>query len=203
MKKILILILILALSSALLLSACAPDETRNPNTERLLMDSRSTNYFTADEHRPEGYNDNIGHALALMMDIYKNDANKQFLVIVGGLLNDKGDQNDMMNIAGVSSENIKSAFLRDLSDGKDRTAYYAYMTATQINALAQNDIKCLFVGDAERVSDLYYTYPEGFYLTEWWNSSEQIEDFCDYYGDMFALYDGQLKWTSTLTFSFD
>lgn len=154
--------------------------------------------FNADEHRPEGYDDNIGHVLALMMEIYKSNTDKQFLVIVGALADDKGNKNDMINIAGVDSDAIKSVSLKDTSNENEYTAYYAYMTSAQINALAQEGVKCLLVGSC----DSTYLSEKLPSLGEWWKTAEQTEAFCSIYGDRFVLLDGSLQWSpSTILYA--
>lgn len=194
MKKLLILILTLALTSVLLLSACAPDESqtsKEPDESEisqapdiLWVNSKSTNYYWADEHRPDGYNNNIGSALALMMELYKDAPDKTYHVVVGGLVDDISPFDDIVDITGLSQDEITAVQLRDIQTSQKYTIHYAYMTGAQITALAENGIKCTFLGCPDGIDTSKHLY---LYRKEWWNTKEHIEIMCNMYGDIFIL----------------
>ncbi len=230
MKKILVLILTLALSSTLLLSACVPDEPQtseglgeSSQTESseasneskfpesfdgsviidtdaieareysyMMMDPQTKEffevygYFSADDHRPEGYNQKIGSVLAIMMENSKNDNDKQFPVLIGALETETVKMEDIKTLAAVGENALIKITMDDFSSDIEYSAYYARMTATQIIALADNGIKCSYIGENSK------GLPSG----DWWETQEEIEAFCNYYGDMFVFdKDGEIEWS--------
>ena len=139
--------------------------------------------FAGDMHRPEGFNENIGSALALKMSI-TDDVSYKYSVLVcipkGSTLEQvlslaNKSLNMMINIADAVTINISGDF--DTAD-----SYYYHLTAEQIIALAENGILCLYVGSGQ-----------GDYKDMNWDTSEGINTYCELNGDMYVLAGGSIE----------
>lgn len=133
--------------------------------------------FAGDMYRPEGFNDNIGSALALKMSI-TDDISYKYSVLVRIPLESTIEQvlsnankslNVTINAADAFSVNISGDF-----DTANR--YYYFLTAEQIIALAESGATCLYVGSGQ-----------GDYKDINWDTKGGINTFCELNGDMYIL----------------
>ncbi len=143
----------------------------------------SNEEFAADIYRPEGFNDNIGSALALKMSIV-DDVNYEFSVIVH--IPDKTNLEQVLNEANKSVSiaiNFADATSVSISGTISATdKYYYLLTAEQIIALADNGAKCYYVGSGE-----------GDYKYMNWDTVEGIDAYCELHGDMYIADNNYVK----------
>ncbi len=136
----------------------------------------NTEEFAADMYRPEGFDDNIGSALALKMSITVDD-DYAFPVIV--CLPADADP------IGIISDTIGSAELMYVNisgEGPATDKYYSQLTARQITALAKSGAKCYYVGSGE-----------GDYKAINWDTAEGINAYCELHGDMYIAGDSNIE----------
>lgn len=139
--------------------------------------------FAGDMHRPEGFNENIGSALALKMSI-TDDVSYKYSVLIripeGSTLEQvlslaNESLNMTINAADAVTVNISGDF-----DTADR--YYYRLTTEQIIALAENGIRCSYVGSGQ-----------GDYKDMNWDTRDGINTYCELNGDMYVLADGSIE----------
>lgn len=142
-------------------------------------------YNSAKEHRPNGYSKYIGPVLAIMIDQFKDNADKKYPVIIGALQADETSADFIERTAGIQANDVVSLYIDDIRADGTKSAYYAELTADQIKALAASKLECLYVGNA------WYKAP----IDAWWETQDSIEAFCNHYGDMFVFgTDSKIVW---------
>ncbi len=134
--------------------------------------------FAADMHRPEGYDKNIGSALALKMSIAdKSDC--RFSVIVripngSSLVELMAKANDTMQKESLDPEMAMPLYISGEPDVSDK--FFCWLMAEQIIALAYNGAECSYVGSGE-----------GNYTDMNWDTSKGIDAYCELNGDMYVF----------------
>lgn len=133
--------------------------------------------FAGDMYRPEGFNNNIGSALALKMSI-TDDIGYRYSVLVRIPLESTLEQvlsnaNKSLNV----TINVSDAFPVNISGDIDTTkGYYYFLTAEQVIALAESGARCFYVGSGQ-----------GDYKDMNWDTKDGISAFCELHGDMYIL----------------
>lgn len=133
--------------------------------------------FAGDMHRPEGFNENIGSALALKMSI-TDDVNCKYSVLIripeGSTLEQVLSlANESLNMT-INADDAVTVNISGDFDTADR--YYYCLTAEQIIALAENGTWCLYVGSGQ-----------GDYEDMNWDTKDGINTYCELNGDMYVL----------------
>lgn len=129
--------------------------------------------FAGDMHRPEGYNINIGSALALKMSITEDKDYKYSVVF------DTFDGWTLEQIAEITNIKFDEVMLvNDTIAGENHSIYYSLLTAEQIFNIAENGITCRYVGSGK-----------GEHNNIDWESKEGINTFCELRGDMMFFSD--------------
>lgn len=135
--------------------------------------------FAGDMHRPEGFNENIGSALALKMSI-TDDVSYKYSVLIRipdgstleqALSHANESLNMTINTADAVTVNIFGGF-----DTANR--YYYRLTAEQIIALAENGTWCLYIGSGQ-----------GENKDMRWDTRDGIDTYCELNGDMYVFAD--------------
>lgn len=144
--------------------------------------------FAGDMYRPDGYNGNIGSALALKLK-YSNNKSQKFDVVMYNrnkevsfeqiIDNMNNTLNDIIDISMISKVKIKNG--RNENSNNEyftKNMYFAKINAEQIIALADKGIELLYVGSGVgSVRDMNWDTPEG------------INVFCELNGDM-MIFEG-------------
>ena len=145
--------------------------------------------FAGDMYRPDGYNGNIGSALALKLK-YSNNKSQKFDVVMYNrnkevsfeqIIDDVNNTlNDIIDISMISKVKIKNG--RNENSNNEyyiiKNMYFAKINAEQIIALADKGIELLYVGSGVgSVRDMNWDTPEG------------INVFCELNGDM-MIFEG-------------
>lgn len=144
--------------------------------------------FAGDMYRPDGYNGNIGSALALKLK-YSNNRSQKFDVVMYNrnkevsfeqIIDDVNNTlNDIIDISMISKVKIKNG--RNENGNNEyftKNMYFAKINAEQIIALADKGIELLYVGSGVgSVRDMNWETPEG------------INVFCELNGDM-MIFEG-------------
>ena len=129
--------------------------------------------FAGDVHRPDGYNLNIGSALALKMSITEDKDYKYSVVFYtfdGWTLEQIAEKTDI--------EFDEVMLVNDIIAGERHSVYYSLLTAGQIFIMAENGITCRYVGSGK-----------GEHNDIDWESNEGINTFCELRGDMMFFSD--------------
>lgn len=137
----------------------------------------------ADMYRPEGYNENIGSALALMMSIHEN-ADFKFSVIMRIPQNSNLEEM-LKKVHDTAAIDISEPICVRV-EGVTNTLnqYYCLLTAKQIVALAENGTKCFYVGSGS-----------GDYADINWDTKKGIETYCELNGDMYVSCNGKTEYS--------
>ena len=130
--------------------------------------------FAADMYRPDGYNDNIGSALALKLSLADNtDSRYDVIIIVHGSVNNYLDAANKQTKEIISGSDLIEVTINGVVNSN---YYYAALNADQINSLAVNGARVKYVGsgegDVKRIN---------------WNTPEGINEFCELMGDMYVF----------------
>lgn len=134
--------------------------------------------FAGDMYRPEGYHQNIGSALALMMH-YTPEADARFNVLIYTWADVEMEETisnvnetilDDIPLEQLSPINVEGDIFENLK------RYHLYLTKEQINALAENHVKCMYIGSGI-----------GEYKDMNWETAEGIKTYCEIRGDMYTF----------------
>lgn len=136
----------------------------------------------ADMYRPEGYNENIGSALALMMSINEN-ADFKFSVIMRIPQNSNLEE-VLKKVHDTAAIDISEPIsVKIEGEANTLNQYYCLLTAKQIVALAENGTKCFYVGSGS-----------GDYADINWDTKKGIETYCELNGDMYVSCNGKTEY---------
>ena len=134
--------------------------------------------FAGDMYRPDGYHQNIGSALALMMH-YTPEDNARFNVLIYTWA-DVEMEKTILNVNETISDDISLEQLSPIEVEGDNfenlKRYHVYLTKEQINALAENQVKCMYIGSGI-----------GEYKDINWETAEGIKTYCEIHGDMYTF----------------
>ena len=159
-----------------------PAVTDEPKKTITVIDLSQGNpgEFAGDMHRPDGFNENIGSALALKMSI-TDDVSYKYSVLIR--IPEGSTLEQVLSLANESlymTINAADAVTVNISgdfDTADR--YYYCLTAEQIIALAENGTWCLYVGSGQ-----------GDHKDVNWDTKDGINTYCELNGDMYVLAGG-------------
>lgn len=156
-----------------------PDVTDETQKTLTILDLSQGNpgEFAGDMHRPEGFHENIGSALALKMSI-TDDESYKFSVLIriseGSTLEQTLSRaNESLNTAIEPADAVTVNISGDF-DTADR--YFFRLTAEQIVALAESGTWCLYVGSGQ-----------GDHKDVNWDTRDGINTYCELEGDMYVL----------------
>lgn len=140
----------------------------------LVPDEIELKEFAADMYRPDGYNDNIGSALALKLSLADNtDSRYNVIIIVHGSVNNYIDAANKQTKEIISGSDLIEV---TINGELNSNYYYAALNADQIRSLAENGARVKYVGsgegDVKRIN---------------WNTPEGINEFCELMGDMYVF----------------
>lgn len=140
----------------------------------ITYNSSEMGEFAGDMHRPEGYHENIGSALALKMSL-NEDEDYQFNTIVYSYGNTIEAVVEMANSTSGQKLDI-SEWTEVRTAGSESTIekYYNSFTSEEIHALANAGARCMYVGSGK-----------GDVTSMSWNTSEGIDTYCELNGDMY------------------
>ena len=134
--------------------------------------------FAADMYRPEGYHDNIGSVLALMMH-YTPEDDAAFNVLIYPF-KDMKIEDVISKVNETISEEIPLDQLKQVEVENDITEsikkYHLILNKEQINALAENKVNCMYIGSGI-----------GDYKDMNWDTVEGIKTYCEIRGDMYTF----------------
>lgn len=133
--------------------------------------------------KPKGYPEEIGSALAMMMNLHKDD--ESYLYHVAFRDGEAGDASTKDSIAG-RLKNPRALYAKnwvELATDPSQTQGWQYFlfTAEEIRTLASAGIECRFVGSGESFSE------DGTGTLSW---EEAVEHICQWVGDSFRAKTG-------------
>ena len=155
-----------------------PNSTSSTEPEKTVtvidLSQGAPGEFAGDMHRPEGFHENIGSALALKMSI-TDDVSFQYSVLVriseGSTLKQTLSRaNENLNMT-INPDDAVTVNISGDFDTADR--YYYRLTAEQIVALAESGAWCLYIGSGQ-----------GDHKDVNWDTRDGIDAFCELEGDM-------------------
>lgn len=155
-------------------------DVSTPSTDVLTIytTAGSTGEFAADMYRPEGYHDNIGSVLALMMHHTPED-DAEFNVLIY-TFKDMKIEDVISKVNETISEEIPIDQLKAVEVENDIIEnikkYYLILNTEQINVLAENQVKCMYIGSGI-----------GEYKDMNWDTVEGIKTYCEIRGDMYTF----------------
>ena len=147
-----------------------PDEYPGVELDTItIYGNMAVGEFAGDMYRPEGYNKNIGSALAIMMSMNKNEETK-FNVLVHTY--DAIDLKDHL-LMFVDEVEVITVEIQGNFAGQ---AFYVCLTDAQIKALTDSGLKCCYIGSGL-----------GDHKDIDWETEEGKRLYCEIWGDMYTF----------------
>ena len=128
--------------------------------------------------KPKGYPEEIGSALAMMMNLHKDD--ESYLYHVAFRDGEAGNASTKDSIAD-RLEDARALYVRDWVELEAQGWQYFLFTAEEIRTLASAGIECRFVGSGESFSSND---------TDTLSWEEAVEHMCQWRGDSFCAKTG-------------
>ena len=153
--------------------SCAKQHYHLPSTNYQLPTKTEgeTVEFAGDMHRPDGYDEKIGSALAIMMSI-NEDKDEKFNVLVHTY--------DCISIKVLLSEKFDSVevITVEINGNFAGNACYVRLTDAQIKELTGYGLSCYYIGSGL-----------GDYRNVDLETEEGMRTYCEIWGDMYTFND--------------
>ena len=158
-----------------------PSQNRLEGVNILLPEEVPTEEFAADEHRPDGYPEQIGSVLALKMSL-SSDPLQVYPVIV---YIRRAEAAEVTARIREAAEKLPAAVFSPVTlNGEPNEQYrFAHLTAGQIRLLSELGAKLSYVGTGN-----------GDPKAIRWDTAEGIETYCELMGDMYVFQGENIRY---------